>query len=439
MKPLLALLLIALSISLPTVAAQAAPPVKGWAQTDGGRGGQILRVTNLNADGPGSFKWAVEQPGKRIIVFEVSGAIDLNFGTITVTQPYLTIAGQTAPSPGITLIRGGIDIGTHDVVIQHIRIRVGRSGKPPFSWESDGVSTIGGAHEVIVDHCSLTWASDENLSTSGPRFTGNTPAEWRAGTSHNVTYSYNIIAEGLAHASHPKGEHSKGTLIHDNATNILIYRNLYAHDYERNPLLKGGAHVAVVNNVIFDPGSQAIHYNLMDLEWTGKVKQPGELSAVGNVFRAGFSTLPDTAFLTIGGVGDLEYFGKDNIAVGRTGEPRRMFGRYTTSEAKIISVAHPPLWPAGLDVLPANQVETYVLRHAGARAWDRDADDLRVTFDVAEGRGHVIDDEHEVGGFRQQKEIHAPFVDADWNLDTMEPKSGHYPGEHVGEIQTPHG
>jgi len=418
--------------------ATAAMPVKGWANTDGGRGGRILRVTNLNADGPGSFKWAVEQPGKRIVVFEVAGAIDLGLKVITIRQPDLTIAGQTAPSPGITLIRGGIDIATHDVIVQHIRLRVGRSGQPPFSWESDGISTVG-AHDVIVDHCSLTWALDENLSASGPRFAGNTPEQWRQGASHNITFSNNIIAEGLANASHPKGEHSKGSLIHDNATGILIYRNLYAHNYERNPLLKGGVHAAVVNNVIFDPGAQAIHYNLMDLEWTGKPFQPGELSAVGNVFRAGFSTLPDTTFLSIGGAGDLDYYGRDNIAVGRTGEPRKMFGRYTTTSATIIQVKQPPVWPAGLQVLPANQVETYVLRNAGARPWDRDADDLRVTFDVAEGRGKIIDDENQVGGFRPQKVVHAPFVESEWNLDTMEPKSGHYPGEHPDTIQQPHG
>jgi hypothetical protein len=418
--------------------ATAAMPVKGWANTDGGRGGRILRVTNLNADGPGSFKWAVEQPGKRIVVFEVAGAIDLGLKVITIRQPDLTIAGQTAPSPGITLIRGGIDIATHDVIVQHIRLRVGRSGQPPFSWESDGISTVG-AHDVIVDHCSLTWALDENLSASGPRFAGNTPEQWRQGASHNITFSNNIIAEGLANASHPKGEHSKGSLIHDNATGILIYRNLYAHNYERNPLLKGGVHAAVVNNLIFDPGAQAIHYNLMDLEWTGKPFQPGELSAVGNVFRAGFSTLFDTTFVSIGGAGDLDYYGRDNIAVGRTGEPRKMFGRYTTTSATIIQLKQPPVWPAGLQVLPANQVETYVLRNAGARPWDRDADDLRVTFDVAEGRGKIIDDENQVGGFRPQKVVHAPFVESEWNLDTMEPKSGHYPGEHPDTIQQPHG
>lgn len=438
MKRFLALALICLWTAFAPLGVHAEPLVRGWTATDGGRGGRIIRVTNLNSDGPGSFKWAVEQPGRRIIVFEVAGAVDLGLATLTIREPYLTIAGQTAPSPGFTLTRGGIDIATHDVVIQHIRLRVGKSGQAPFSWEADGISTVG-AHDVIVDHCTLTWALDENLSASGPRFTGNTPDEWRRGTSHNITYSNNIIAEGLANASHPKGEHSKGSLIHDNATGILIYRNLYAHNYERNPLLKGGVHAAVVNNVIFDPGAQAIHYNLMDLEWTGKPRQPGELSAVGNVLRGGFSTLPDIAFLSIGGTGDLHYYGRGNVAVGRTGKPLPMFGRYTTSPAKIVQLKQPPVWPAGLQVLPTNEVETYVLRNAGARPWDRDADDLRVTFDVAEGRGRIIDDEKQVGGFRPQKEVRAPFIEAQWDLDAMEPKSGHYPGEHVDVIQQPKG
>ena len=438
MKRIAALVLVCLWATILPLSAHAEPPVKGWTKTEGGRGGRIIRVTNLNPDGPGSFKWAVEQPGRRIIVFEVAGAVDLGLATLTIREPYLTIAGQTAPSPGFTLTRGGIDIATHDVVIQHIRLRVGKSGQAPFSWEADGISTVG-AHDVIVDHCTLTWALDENLSASGPRFTGNTPADWRRGTSHDITYSNNIIAEGLANASHPKGEHSKGSLIHDNATGILIYRNLYAHNYERNPLLKGGVHAAVVNNLIFDPGAQSIHYNLMDLEWTGKPRQPGELSAVSNVLRAGFSTLPDVAFLSIGGVGDLHYYGRGNVALGRTGKALPMFGRYTTSPAKIVQLKQPPVWPAGLQVLPTNEVETYVLRNAGARPWDRDADDLRVTFDVAEGRGRIIDDEKQVGGFRPQKEVHAPFVESQWNLDTMETKSRHYPGEHVDVIQQPKG
>ncbi|HVQ07664.1 MAG TPA: pectate lyase [Allosphingosinicella sp.] len=418
--------------------AQAFPGAEGWAaQTVGGRGGTIIRVTNLNPGGPGSFRAAVETRGPRIVVFEVAGVIDMGLTTLDITEPFLTIGGQTAPSPGITLIRGGIDIRTHDVVVRHIRVRTGVSGRGPRSgWEADAISTVG-AWNVIVDHCTLTWALDENLSASGPRFAGATVADWRRGASHDITFSYNLLAEGLAHGSHPKGEHSKGSLIHDNATGILIYRNIYAHNYERSPLLKGGVHAALVNNLIFDPGAQAVHYNLMDLEWGDHPHQPGELSAVGNVLRGGFSTRPDIAFLTIGGVGDLRYHGRDNIAVDRQGRPVPMLGRYTTSPARIIEVARPVVWPAGLPVLPANQVETHVLRHAGARPWDRDPHDIRVIFDVAEGRGEIIDDERQVGGYPQVEPVRAPFVEAEWDLATMEPRSGRYPGQRDDYIQQP--
>src|SRR3569623_759546 len=103
--------------------AQAFPGAAGWgAQTPGGRGGRIIRVTNLNPSGPGSFRAAVEAHGPRIVVFEVGGVIDLGLTTLSVTEPFLTIAGQTAPSPGITLIRGGIDVHGHDVIMRHIRI-----------------------------------------------------------------------------------------------------------------------------------------------------------------------------------------------------------------------------------------------------------------------------------------------------------------------------
>lgn len=411
------------------------PGAAGWAaETGGGRGGRIIRVTTLNADGPGSFRAAVETKGPRTVVFEVAGVIDLGRSTLTITEPYLTIAGQTAPSPGITIIRGGIDLKTHDVIVRHIRVRPGVDGQAKRSgWEVDAFSTIG-AYNVVVDHCTMTWGLDENLSASGPRFTGSTPADWRKGTSHNITFSYNLLAEGLADASHPKGEHSKGSLIHDNATGILIYRNVYAHNVERSPLLKGGVQAAVVNNLIYDPGKRAVHYNLMALEWAGQPYQTGELSAVGNVMRGGPSTDEGLPFLMLGGDGDLRYHGRDNIAVDKHGKPLPMFGRYGETGAKLIEVDKSVIWPQGLDVLPAREVETHVLANAGARPWDRDEHDIRVLFFVAEGRGEIIDDEKQVGGYPVFKETRAPFVEADWNLDTMEPRSGRYPGQK-GPIQ----
>ncbi|HLL30246.1 MAG TPA: pectate lyase [Allosphingosinicella sp.] len=406
------------------------PGAVGWAaQTPGGRGGEIVRVTNLQASGPGSFRSAIERKGPRIIVFEVGGVIDLGRTTLSIREPFLTIAGQTAPSPGITIVRGGIEIRTHDVIMRHIRVHTGVDGQAQRSgWEADAVSTVA-ARNVIVDHCSLIWGIDENLSASGPRFTGKTVDDWRRGTSHNITFSYNVIAEGLRHASHPKGEHSKGSLIHDNATGILIYRNLYAHNMQRNPLLKGGAQAVVVNNFIYNPGVRAIHYNLLPQEWGGNGYQAGELAAVGNVLRAGADTRPDVAFLAIGGAGDLLYYGRDNIAVRKDGRPMPMFGRYTMWPARILAAPRPGHWPEGLDLLAARNVEKHVLALAGARPWDRDLHERRIAADAAGRRGRIIDDEKEVGGYVRAAPTRSAFRESDWNLATIEPKTGRYPGQ----------
>lgn len=429
MRKSLAVLCMAL---LPGVALaeEAFPGAVGWgATTPGGRGGRIIRVTTLDADGPGSLKEAIEAKGPRIVVFEVGGVIDLHRSVLKVYEPYLTIAGQTAPSPGVTIIRGGMDVHGHDVVVRHIRIRTGADNQPKRSgWEPDAFGTVS-AHHVIVDHCTFTWALDENMSASGPRFKGANLAEWRANTSHDVTFQYNAAYEGLADASHSKGEHSKGSLVHDNVMNILFYRNLWASNEERSPLFKGGVHGAVVNNFIFNPGKRAIHYNLMALEWGVRPYEVGQLSAVGNVMRGGPSTTGKLPLLLLGGDGDLEYYQRDNIAVDMYGEPLPMFGRYGETKAKLIEMKEPVSWPAGLAVLPAREVETHVLANAGARPWDRDYDDIRVLFFVAEGRGRIIDDEKDTSAYPVQKETRAPFVEADWDLATMEPKSGRYPGQ----------
>ncbi len=402
------------------------------APTHGGEGGRVVRVTTLAKDGPGSLAAALATKGKRIIVFEVGGVIDLQRSVLEITEPYATIAGQTAPSPGITLIRGGIDLKGHDVILSHLRIMTGVDGQPRLSgWEADAFSTVA-AHNVIVEHCSFFWAIDEDMSASGPRFSGNTVDDWRKGTSHDIVFRENLAAEGLANASHPKGEHSKGTLVHDNATHITFYRNLWAHNMERSPLVKGGAQVLMINNMIYDPGHRALHYNLMNLEWAGHDYVTGEITAVGNLMRAGNSTAPGLPFLTLGGDGDLAFYGKDNKAVDRWGNPEAMFGRYGVTGAKLIEKDAPMASLEGYEILPADRLETSLLSTVGARPWDRAADDIRVLFFVAEGRGEILDDEKVVGGYPHLAETRAPFVEKDWNMVTMTPLSGLYPGQKSG-------
>jgi hypothetical protein len=268
----------------------------------------------------------------------------------------------------------------------------------------------------------MTWAIDENLSASGTRFVGATPDAWRDSVSHRITFSRNLLAEGLAHANHAKGEHSKGSLIHDNVTDILIVGNLYAHNYERSPLFKGGVRGVVANNLIYDPGQRAVHYNLLAEEWAGRQYQLGRMTLVGNVLRAGPSTPEPLALFELGGSGDVELYAADNIAVDRIGRPLPMLGRYTTSSARIVELKVRPPLPEGLSPMPALEVQDAVLRDVGARPWDLDAIDRRIIADTIEGRGRIIDSEDEVGGYPHPAETRQAFVPEDWDLETMEPK-----------------
>lgn len=400
--------------------------ITGWAKgVRGGAGGQIIRVTNLNESGPGSYRAAVEAEGPRIVVFEVGGVIDMRGKNITIRNPFLTVAGQTAPHPGITVIKSESNIATHDVIIQHMMFRPGEFGRAKRSGaDQDAISTQGAAHRVIVDHCSFSWATDENLSVGGPRFNGAQPSDWRENTSHNVTYSYNLIYEGLANSVHTKGEHSKGTLVHDNASGILLYGNIYASNRERNALFKGGVQAAMVNNLIFNPGAKAVHYNLVAHEWEGHAYQTGKVTLVANVYRQGPDTKANTPLFALGGHGDVELFLTDNIAVDDVGQPVALAGVYTASQARILPAPQAYL-PSDVRVYPARQLERDLPLAAGARPWDRDAIDFKLLSDVAESRGLIIDSEiQNAQGYPTYTATRSKFDPQEWNLGDMSPKAG---------------
>jgi len=358
-----------------------------------------VSVTTLAGGGPGSLREALALPFPRRIVFAVAGVIDLGWRNIRVGDPFVTIAGETAPEPGVTLIRGGLIVSTHDVLVRHIRVRPGADGgRFESGREVDGLSTDGGWN-IVVEQCSFSWATDENLSASGPRFTGDTVKSWRAGASHGIVFRNNIIAEGLSHATHAKGEHSKGTLIHDNSTDILIVGNLYAHNVDRNPLFKGGARGAVVNNLIYDFGGRCVAYLLNADEWAGRAFVKGRLAIVGNVCRAGPSTRPLMAMMTLDGAGDLDLYMRDNIALHAAGRPALAFRRGPTATGRVDMLDRPPPELAGIRPMAASRVEAFVLANAGARPWARDAIDAQIVQDARTRKGKIIDDEKEVGGY----------------------------------------
>ena len=233
---------LALLLAFPALAQLPAfPGAEGFgATTPGGRGGKVLIVSNLNDSGRGSLRAAIETEGPRIIVFRVAGIIDLK-SPIRVTQPFVTVAGHSAPGGGITLRGHGISVNTHDVVIRYLRSRPGDIS----GTEVDGLSIGGASANVVIDHCSVSWSVDENLSPSG--------------AIRDVTVQWSIISEGLNRSVHAKGAHGYGSLTRASG-GLTLHHNLWAHNASRNPRL--GCNYGrppfprfdVRNNVIYNAG-----------------------------------------------------------------------------------------------------------------------------------------------------------------------------------------
>ena len=393
-------LLALVSIVLPIFASDTPDEYKlvGYgSETRGGLDGRIIKVTTLNATGEGSFTEALNAEGPRTIVFEVAGVIDLGKQQIDITEPYLTIAGQTAPSPGITLIRGGLTVRTHDVVIQHIRFRMGDAGAEKGEKYEPEISTYGAeAYNIVVDHCSVSWGVDENLSTSGPRLDGP------EATSHNLTFSNNIIAEPLCYSVHSKdGNHGMGTLVHDNCTNVTIIGNYYAHNYERNPWYKGGCTGIVLNNLIYNPGKWAMRMGYVPKEWNDSDTAPvnPRVTIIGNYMKTGVDT-PETTAMVGTNYNNGDGYLEDNIAIHLDGS------ECPITDGNITILDEKPSWIEGLEVLPAKDVPMHVLANAGARPKDRDAIDMRLVNEFITGTGNQIDSQNEVGGYPEVEPVY---------------------------------
>lgn len=392
----------------------------GWTQTRGGRGGVEIAVTTLAASGPGSLREAIETAGPRIIVFKVGGVIDLGGQVIYATDPYLTIAGETAPNPGITIIKGGLGVRAHNTIIRHIRIRPGEAGFAKQSgWEIDGI-TIGKAYDVVFDHVSATWATDETLSANAGGFnggSGSTLTDWRANQAHRITFYRCIIGEALNNSTHSKGGHSMGTLIGNNAREIALIGNLYISNNYRNPLFTGGTLGIVANNFIHNSGARGINIGLSPDEWENRgTWQRIKISVVGNVVKRGPSSRVDMMPLMLGwestesrgGVAEIDGYFSDNLYLDQNGTN---LGFPTPTAAIVNNAAENGTftffeetsrntWPTdGYEPIPANTLQSALLPDVGARPWNRDTTDSRLVSEAANGTGAVINSETDVEGY----------------------------------------
>ena len=189
----------------------------------GGRGGAVLRVSNLDDSGPGSLRAAIEADGPRTIVFDIGGTIRLA-SPLTILRGRVTLAGQTAPGGGVTLRDQPLIIAADDVIVRHIRSRLGDES----GVEADAISIERG-RRIILDHVSASWSVDETLSV-GSRYD---PPERGV---YDVTVQWSVIAESLNGSGHAKGEHGYGSLVRGgHGAHMTFHHNLWAAHRARMP------------------------------------------------------------------------------------------------------------------------------------------------------------------------------------------------------------
>ncbi|WDF66261.1 pectate lyase family protein [Flavobacterium sp. KACC 22763] len=373
----------------------------------GGRGGKVIEVTNLNDDGPGSLRDAINQEiGPRTIVFNVSGNIKLA-SRLVANQPYITIAGQTAPGEGITISRAPIGLTGNDGVIRFLKVRIG--GGTTF----DGMG-LTGADYSIIDHCSISWTIDESFSSRG---------------AHHITLQRTLISEALNIAGHDKYPAGK---MHGFAATIggdigSFHHNLLAHNQGRNWSIGGGLNgdgyytgrLDITNNVVYN--------------WGGRTTDGGanEVNFVNNFYKPGAST---TIFVALNaqhegvGKGMQRYYFNGNIMPGYFDEKSQDKGRKSTishnEKVDYETFVDKPFFPSYVETQSAKAAYKNVLSDVGANQPFFDKHDNRIVDETLKGTftykgsksglGGMIDNEQDAGGWPNFVSETRP---TDWDTD----------------------
>ena len=405
------------------------PGAEGFGKNaTGGRGGRVIKVTNLLDYGEGSFRAAIQAKGPRIIVFDVSGTIYLN-GRLNIANGDVTIAGQTAPGDGITIANYEVNVSADNVIIRFLRFRMG---------DDKGIEgdALGGRFQknIIIDHCSMSWSTDECVS-----FYQN----------DDFTLQWCYITESLRNSAHDKGAHGYGAIL--GGKNASFHHNLLAHHDSRNPRFgeyEGDAYaltnlVDFRNNVIYNWGNNSAYG-----------AEGGNINIINNYYKPGPATTKKERIMSIdkytrdANRATYDIWGKfyidgnyvegstrateDNWTYGVYNQFHGSYGTVSEADKKAMRLDSPH--PTGDNVTSHTAEKAYasVLTYGGA-SFARDEVDIRIIDEVKNkkftytgsngSKNGIIDSHTDVGGWPDLISIPAKIntsgdgIPDDWKIE----------------------
>jgi hypothetical protein len=412
---------VALALSLiccssPALAAEllAFPSAEGYGRlSKGGRGGKVIAVTNLEDEGSGSLRAAIEATGPRTIVFNIGGTIRLKKKlVIKKDNGQLTVAGQTAPGKGIMVRDYAFGLsGAEDVIMRFIRTRVGTSS----GLTMDGMGMSHGANNCIYDHCSISWTMDEGFSSRGAK---------------NITLQRTLISEALNVAGHKKYAEGKG---HGFAASIngeigSFHHNLLANNIGRNWSMAGSiskskppitvGDLDIRNNVVYNWGGRTTDGEIHQVNFVNNYYKPGPASKKFKAIYVEFyETLDDKS---------VKYYISGNVMPGyfTASEVEKSYEVREQPKHKYQFISNKELWDPYVKTQTAEQAYEDVLANVGCNVPMLDEHDKRIIEEVRNGTttykgsksgipGH-IDNEADAGGFEEFPVVKRP---ADWDTD----------------------
>lgn len=375
--------------------ALAFPGADGFGKfTTGGRAGKVITVFNLNDSGTGSLREAINTKGPRTIVFAVSGTIDLQ-SPLTIREGNITLAGQSAPGDGICIRNHPVFVKADNVIIRYMRFRLGDQS----AQQNDAITCVR-QKNIIIDHCSMSWATDECAS-----FYDN----------ENFTLQWSIISESLNHSVHEKGDHGYGGIW--GGKGATFHHNLLAHHNSRLPRFCGSRYHKEPEKEIVDFRNNVI-YN-----WMGNSSYAGEQgnhNMVNNYYKAGPATTSSAKKKRI--IEPYSPFGKfyvnGNFVEGYPEVTNNNWNGGVQCNDLDSVRALQPFNVVAINKEGAINACKNVLESAGASV-ARDGIDARIVKEVETGtaskgknKNGIIDSQNDVGGWPELKST-APLMDTD--------------------------